>query len=312
MRRDGSGASRPTAGRLGRRDRAAAGRRRPCGDRGGRRTRVYVLIRNTRDETVIGGDRPAVADVVRALRCPFLELPTVSTVHCEIGGLVEAEYRALHDVETAAPPRIAFYSGVSGRRYPVDRRSAAEAIAAQATQPIDFPATIENAYADGIGVFIEIGPGGSCTRLIGHILGDRPHVACSACRPDRDPFAAVLEVLADCIAHRLPVDLSSLYGATMRDGSRRGRGPLRADGPRRGRARRIPRSPVPSRPSTPPRLPRPRTRTTTNPWPRALASSVPIVRPAWLDLSGPLHDAERARAGGASARSCASPRARPI
>ena len=30
------------------------------------------------------------------------------------------------------------------------------------------------------------GPGGSCTRLIGRILGDRPHLACSACLPDRD------------------------------------------------------------------------------------------------------------------------------
>ena len=119
---------------------------------------------------------------------------------------------ALHDIDTVAPPRIAFYSGVSGRRYAVDRRSAAEAIAAQASQPIDFPRTIESAYADGIGLFIEVGPGSSCTRLIDRILGDRPHVAVSACRPDRDPFAAVLDVLAACIAHRVPVDLATLYG----------------------------------------------------------------------------------------------------
>ena len=174
--------------------------------------RVHLLIRNTRDETVIGGERTAVQHVVRAMDCGLLELPAVSTVHCEIGRLVEQDYRALHNIETVAPPGIVFYSGVSGRAYQVDRRSAAEAIAAQASQPIDFAKTIETAYADGIGLFIEVGPGASCTRMIERILGDRPHAACSGCRPDRDPFTAVLEVLAESIVHGVPVNLAKLYG----------------------------------------------------------------------------------------------------
>ncbi|MGP0066156.1 MAG: acyltransferase domain-containing protein [Isosphaeraceae bacterium] len=179
--------------------------------------RVYVLIKNTSEETVIGGFRPAVARVVQSLRCAFVELPTVSTVHCEIGRVVEARYRDLHDIQTLAPPGIAFYSGAWGCPYPIDRRSVAEAITAQATRAIDFPALIERAYADGIGVFVEVGPGNSCTRLIGQILGGRPHLARSACRPDREPLAAVLEILGDCVANRIPVDLRSLYGTSSND-----------------------------------------------------------------------------------------------
>jgi acyl transferase domain-containing protein/3-hydroxymyristoyl/3-hydroxydecanoyl-(acyl carrier protein) dehydratase len=174
--------------------------------------RVYILIKNTSEETVIGGFRPAVSGVVQALRCAFVELPTVSTVHCEIGRAVEVPYRALHTLETVAPPDITFYSGVWGRPYDVDRRSAAEAITAQATGIIDFPALIERAYADGVGVFVEVGPGSSCTRLIGRILGRRPHLACAAYRSDRDALVSVLEVLGECIANRIPVDLRSLYG----------------------------------------------------------------------------------------------------
>ncbi len=179
-----------------------------------RTDRVYILIKNTLEETVVGGSRPDVAEVVAALRCSFVELTTVSTVHCEIGRAVEAEYRALHEIETIAPTNLTFYSGVSGRPYDLDGRSAADAIAAQASQTIDFPALIERAYADDVGVFLEVGPGSSCTRLIDRILGSRPHVACSACRPDRDPLAAVLDVLSQCIAYRLPVDLGGLYGQT--------------------------------------------------------------------------------------------------
>jgi acyl transferase domain-containing protein/3-hydroxymyristoyl/3-hydroxydecanoyl-(acyl carrier protein) dehydratase len=173
--------------------------------------RVYVLIKNTDDETVVGGHRKAVNAVVKSLGCPFIELSTVSTVHCEVGRTVEAEYRALHDLETNSPEGIEFYSGAWGRPYAVNQATAADAITAQAVQTIDFPSLIERAYDDGVRVFVEIGPGASCTRLISQILRGRSHVACSACRPDRDPLQAILEVLAELTSHRVPVDLGRLY-----------------------------------------------------------------------------------------------------
>jgi acyl transferase domain-containing protein/3-hydroxymyristoyl/3-hydroxydecanoyl-(acyl carrier protein) dehydratase len=178
----------------------------------GSKARVEILIKNTADETVIGGSRRAVEEVVAALGCPFFELSTVSTVHCSIGRAVEQEYRALHDVATNTPAGIAFYSGVWARTYAVDRTSAAQAIAAQASAMIDFPAVIERAYEDGVRVFVEAGPGSSCSRLISQILGRRAHLACSASRAESDPLLAILEVLGRLIAERLPVDLGGLYG----------------------------------------------------------------------------------------------------
>ncbi len=178
----------------------------------GSRKRVEILIKNTAEQTVIGGTRRAVEDVVATLNCSFFELSTVSTVHCSIGKSVEQEYLALHDVETAAPEGIAFYSGVWARRYAVDRRSAASAIAAQASGVIDFPALVERAYEDGVRVFVEAGPGSSCTRLIGQILRHKPHLACSACRAEGDPMLVILDVVARLIAEGIPVSLAGLYG----------------------------------------------------------------------------------------------------
>ena len=172
---------------------------------------VEILIKNAADETVIGGSRRAVEELLAGLDCPFFELPTVSTVHCSIGRSVEQAYRALHDVETKAPAGITFYSGVWARSYAVDRRSAADAIAAQASALIDFPALVERAYEDGVRVFVEAGPGNSCSRLISQILGRRDHLACSACRADSDPLMVILEVLGRLIAERVPVDLAGLY-----------------------------------------------------------------------------------------------------
>ena len=130
---------------------------------------------------VVGGRRDEVRRLVRDLGGRFLPLPLVSTVHCEVARQVEAAYRALHLLETTPPPGIRFYSGATGRAYVPDRDSAADAIVAQAVHGFDFPAVIERAYADGVRVFVEVGPGASCTRMIAAILGDRPHLARPAC-----------------------------------------------------------------------------------------------------------------------------------
>ena len=184
------------------------------------RRRVEVLIKNTASETVIGGSRRAVEGVVAVLNTAFFEVPTVSTVHCTIGREVEQEYRALHDVETDAPPLIAFYSGVWGHRYQVDRQSAAAAIAAQASSTIDFPKLIEQAYLDGIRIFLEVGPGSSCSRLIGQILRGQPHLACSACPAEGDPKSAIMDVFSRLIAEGVNVELGSLGGQRMSGKSR--------------------------------------------------------------------------------------------
>ncbi|MSU77697.1 MAG: acyltransferase domain-containing protein [Gemmataceae bacterium] len=179
------------------------------------RDRVYLLIVNTPREAVIGGARLAVERLVRDLGTAFIPLTGVSTVHCEIARQVEDAYRALHLLRTTPPAGIRFYSGATGRVHELTRDSAAESIVEQALHPIDFPAMIEQAYQDGIRVFVEIGPGSSCTRMIGQILGQRTHLAQSASVIGQSEVMTILRLLASLIAARVPVDLRTLYGQNL-------------------------------------------------------------------------------------------------
>jgi acyl transferase domain-containing protein/3-hydroxymyristoyl/3-hydroxydecanoyl-(acyl carrier protein) dehydratase len=176
-------------------------------------SRVYLLIINTPDECVIGGDAEGVKRVVAMLGCRFFPLHGVTTVHCEVAGKVAKPYRDLHLFETTPPSGITFYSGARGSSYAVNRQSAADSILAQAVDGIDFPALIGAAYADGVRYFLEMGPGASCSRMIGSILSGRPHLARSACYPGIDPASAMLRLLGELVAERLSVDLGPLYAA---------------------------------------------------------------------------------------------------
>jgi len=181
--------------------------------------RVDLLIINTPQQCVIGGDPAHVERLVEELGATFVPIPSPSTVHCSLLRPVEAAYRALHLMDTVVPrcsadpesPAIDFYSTAWGRMYPLTRESAAEAIVAQAVAPIDFPRVVRRAHADGVRIFIEIGPGSSCTRMIDEILADAPHQARAVLPVTSRPLDAFAEVLALLIAERVPVDLQTLY-----------------------------------------------------------------------------------------------------
>ncbi len=174
--------------------------------------KVYHLIANTLHECVVGGDPHAIEKLVKKLDCEFFPLHGVTTVHCEVAKEVQGPYRELHVLPTNAPKGIKFYSGAWGTEYHVSTDTAADAVLAQAIYGIDYPKMIEAAYADGARIFLEMGPGGSCSRMIGTILEKRAHVARPLCVQGRGTAGLVLRMLGNLLAERVPVDLSVLYG----------------------------------------------------------------------------------------------------
>jgi len=173
-------------------------------------SRVYLLIINTPDECVVGGDSTAVTELVGRLGCHFFPLYGVTTVHCEVAQPVATPYHDLHLFTTNPPQGVTFYSGAKGDRFEPTQENCAAAILDQALHGIDYPATIEAAYRDGVRLFLEMGPGNSCSRMISRILEGRPHLARSACFNGQDQILTLLRLLASLIAERVPLDLSPL------------------------------------------------------------------------------------------------------
>ncbi|MDP6506931.1 MAG: type I polyketide synthase, partial [Planctomycetota bacterium] len=125
--------------------------------------RAYLLIVNTPAECVIGGDADSVKELVAALGCGFHEITDVIATHCEVVQPVAQAYRNLHVFETHVPDGVSFYSGVRAGSYEVTSDSAADSILGQALEGFDFTRVIDAAYEDGVRVFIEMGPGTSCS-----------------------------------------------------------------------------------------------------------------------------------------------------
>ena len=187
---------------------------------------VRLLIVNTPDECVIGGLEADVAQTIHVLGCQAVYLDGVVTVHCDAATPVAKPYRDLHVFPTTAIDGLTVYSCSRAEAYPVTADSIADSIEKQAIEGFDFPRTIERAYNDGMRIFIEAGPRASCTRMIGSILGNRPHLAVAANYGMDDEIIGLYRCLAQLVTARVPLDLSILYPETRTHGVEKAHSPV--------------------------------------------------------------------------------------
>ncbi len=173
-----------------------------------------LLIINSPRESVIGGEKESIRKVVKILGCNAVILDGVVTVHCDAVKPVEDDYRQLHLHPIDSPGNIRFYSCAWGHAYDLTSEKAAASILDQALNGFDFTRTIQQAYDDGIRVFVEMGPRASCTRMIQQTLEGSPHLAVAVSRSDDNEYLAVLKILGALSAERVGVDLDKLYGKT--------------------------------------------------------------------------------------------------
>jgi PfaB family protein len=172
---------------------------------------VRRLIVNTPNECVIGGLDGPVARVIKQLGCEALYLDGVVTVHCDAARPVAQAYKDLHRFPTSVVAGLRFYSCAQADSYALSSETAADSILQQALKGFDFPATIRKAYADGVRVFVEIGPQSSCTRMIRQILGDAPHLAVTVNTRGEDECLSLIKCLGTLAAAGLKIDLATLY-----------------------------------------------------------------------------------------------------
>ncbi|MDR2302595.1 MAG: hypothetical protein LBF38_11220, partial [Deltaproteobacteria bacterium] len=141
------------------------------------RHRVFILLVNTREEIVAGGEESAVTLLAQTLEAPLFPLEDVAAVHAPVVGPVIEKYSRFHTRQITPRADLRLYSCARADVIEQDSFVIAESMTDQALHGHRFPDLIEKAYQDGVRFFVEVGPGNSTTRMIKAILGDRPHLA---------------------------------------------------------------------------------------------------------------------------------------
>lgn len=175
------------------------------------RPAVHLMTINSPDTCVIGGEERAVAAVLAGI-ADVVAMPVEydMAAHAPELAAVRDEWYRVHLHSVAQVAGVRFYSGATGEPYPLSSERVAQAITDQGLGTVDYVQLIERAYADGVRIFVEHGPGGMCTGWITRILGGREHLAVALdSRPD-DAVAGLYTALAELAAAGVAMNLPAL------------------------------------------------------------------------------------------------------
>ncbi|MEV7319583.1 SDR family oxidoreductase [Streptomyces sp. NPDC093970] len=149
---------------------------------------VVVANHNSPRQSVISGPTEEVTEAVGRLREAGLgakRIPVACAFHSPVVAGAGQRFAEVLAETTVRPPEFPVWSNRTAAPYPAAPEAVRAELAAQIGSPVAFAAQIEAMYEAGARTFVEAGPGTVLTRLVGQVLGDRPHTTV-ACEPRAD------------------------------------------------------------------------------------------------------------------------------
>lgn len=134
---------------------------------------VYLVNHNSPKQWVLAGGTAQVAAVVEKFKeekISYKQLEVACAFHSPLlAGSKDLYFASIQETEFRAP-QVPVWSNTTAREYPIEATGIRERLADHLIKPVEFTAEIENMYAAGARLFIEVGPGRTLTGLTRDIL----------------------------------------------------------------------------------------------------------------------------------------------
>ena len=175
---------------------------------------ICVANSNAPQQTVIAGSDDRLEAALKRCqeqRVRAQRLPVACAFHSPlVAPAREPLAQALGEARLRAPRRPV-YSNVTAARYSEDAGTIPGNLVDHMTSRVRFREQVEAMYDAGARIFVEVGPKGALTGLVGQILRDRPHLAMPSDVPGRSGVVQLLHLIARLATHGVAVKPERLF-----------------------------------------------------------------------------------------------------
>ncbi len=175
---------------------------------------LYVAMDNCPHQVVLVGNRKAADRALERVRRQgfiYEVLPFDRAYHTPLLAPYVEVLREFLTGWIVAAPRVPLYSCTTMTPYPADLAEIRRVAVEHWSQPLEFRQTIEAMYADGVRLFVEVGPRGNLTAFVDDILRGRPYLAVAANVMHRSGITQLNHLVGLLAAHGVPMRLEPLY-----------------------------------------------------------------------------------------------------
>ncbi|SPM37636.1 beta-ketoacyl synthase, partial [Mycobacterium rhizamassiliense] len=175
---------------------------------------VVIANHNAPDQVVLSGESAAIDDAAprfNAVGMKARRLDVATAFHSEIVSSAAVPFDSFLANVPFGAPEVPVYANATAQPYGSDAGAMRTTLANQIAQPVRFAEQIQAMWQAGARTFIEVGPGGVLTNLVGKCLGGREHSAVALDAKGRNGIRSLWMGLAQLAAAGVPMNFESLW-----------------------------------------------------------------------------------------------------
>ena len=175
---------------------------------------VMVAMDNCPHQCVAVGPTARVSAVEAALAAQGVvaeRLPFRRPYHTPMFEPWMGAFRGMFETMPFVPSHTPVYSGTTGGLFPTDPAAARRLCVEHWVNPVEFVRMVEAMHADGVRIFVEVGPRGNLSAFAEDILRGKAFAAIPANVPRKSGPTQVNHLVAQLVAHGVPMELGHLF-----------------------------------------------------------------------------------------------------
>lgn len=175
---------------------------------------VYLSADLSPAQHLLSGGKDSINEVGKRLeraKVEFHPLPMAIPYHTPlVAGVVRADLPEIAAMPISSPG-IEMWSCSNSSPYPEDIEQLRKITTELFSHAILFQQTVQSAYGRGVTKFVEVGPKGTLTPIVGEVLSGYPHLAVASNTSTGSAISQIHHMLANLASADVPMDLTVLY-----------------------------------------------------------------------------------------------------
>jgi malonyl CoA-acyl carrier protein transacylase len=173
---------------------------------------LFFSMINCPSQCVLAGRAAAVERASRKLAkegAIVVRLPLERAYHTPLFATWGRFLHQLYEETSVGPGEVPLYACMTGAPYPADPERIRAMAAEQWSNPVDFEKTVRQLYADGVRLFVEIGPDNKLKGFVDDVLRGREHLAVSTSSARHPALEQLLRFVGELFVHGVDLDFGS-------------------------------------------------------------------------------------------------------
>ncbi|OBH03362.1 hypothetical protein A5696_07830 [Mycobacterium sp. E2699] len=175
---------------------------------------VVVANHNAPDQVVLSGDTTAINHAAQRfgeVGITARRLDVATAFHSDIVSAAAGPFASFLADIPFGTPQVPVYANATAQPYGADPQQIRSTLANQIAQPVRFAEQVQAMWGAGARTFVEVGPGGVLTNLVGKCLAGREHTAVSLDAKGRNGIRSLWLGLAQLAAAGVPMNFDPLW-----------------------------------------------------------------------------------------------------